>query len=116
MNWGLTAGNPMARVLAMTLVFQGVTHGLSIPGMIQVDNVDPLWAALSGGAASLLAFVASVRLTKPGGYLLGWLTQVAGLALGFGTPWMFLMGGIITLIYVIAFVLGRRLERLDPQG
>lgn len=114
-TWGLQPGNPMAKVLKITLLFQAIPHALAIAGMIQVDDVTPWVAALAGGAAALLALVAGARLEKAGGYALGWATQLAGLALGFLTPWMFLMGGIFTLVYGISFVLGRRLEQGRPH-
>lgn len=110
MRWQLVPTNPMSKVLQATLLFQAIPHGISIAGMIQVDDVAPLVAALTGTAAVVLAIVAAARLTKPWGHVLGWATQVAGLLLGFLTPWMFLMGGIFTLVYVICFVLGLRLE------
>lgn len=116
MKWGLAPGNPMGKVLQATLLFQAIPHALAIAGMIQVDDVAPWLAALTGGGAALLAVVAAVRLEKPGGYALGWATQVAGLALGFLTWWMFLMGGIFTLVYAIAFVLGLRLQDRRPAG
>lgn len=84
--------------------------------MIQVDEVAPLLAALTGGGAAVLALVAGSRFEKPGGQALGWLTQAAGLALGLLTPWMYLMGGIFTLVYVIAFALGVRLEGGRPPA
>lgn len=116
MRWRLEARNPMAKVLQATLLFQSIPHALAIAGMIQVDDVAPWLAALTGGGAAVLALVAGARLQKPGGQALGWATQVAGLALGFLTPWMFLMGGIFTLVYGITVVLGLRLEDRDPAG
>lgn len=116
MRWTLLDRNPMAKVLKATLLFQAIPHALAIAGMIQVNDVAPLLAALAGGGAAAFALIAGARLEKPGGYALGWLTQVVGLALGFLTPWMFVMGGIFTLVYVIAFVLGLRLEERRPPA
>lgn len=115
MRWRLVAGNPMLKVLKATLLFQSIPHALAIAGMIQVNDVAPLLAALTGSGAAVLALVAAARLEKPGGQVLGWATQVAGLALGLLTPWMYLMGGIFTLVYVIAFVLGAKLEDRRAQ-
>ena len=114
MRWRLAPGNPMAKVLRVTLLFQSITHALAIAGMIQVDEVGPLLAALTGGGAAVLALLAAARLEKPGGQALGWLTQAAGLALGILTPWMYAMGAIFTLVYGLSFQLGRKLEQRLP--
>ena len=114
MRWRLVPGNPMAKVLRVTLGFQAIIHALAIAGMIQVDDVGPLLAGLTGGGAAVLALVAAARLEKPGGHALGWLTQLAGVALGFLTGWMFAMGAIFTLVYGITFVLGVKLEERLP--
>ena len=116
MTWLLAPGNPMAKVLKATLLFQSIPHALAIAGMIQVDEVTPWLAAVAGGAPALLALAAAARLEKPGGQALGWATQVAGLALGLLTPWMYVMGAIFTLVYVITFVLGLKLEGAAPLG
>lgn len=107
----LSAGNPMGKVMMAVLVFEVITFGLSIPVMIMVSGVAPLLAALAGGAACVLALVAAAMMRKPRiGYPLGWATQVAGLALGFLTIGMLLMGAMFGCLWVVCFVLGRRLD------
>lgn len=106
----------MGKVLLVTLVFEAVVFALAIVGMIQVSSL-PVGTALAvGGGATALAFVAAATLRGPLGYPLGWLTQAAALVLGFATPWMFLMGGVFVLLWVVSFVLGRRLDRSAATG
>ena len=56
---------------------------------------------------------------RPIGWVLAWLAQVAGLALGFLVDMMFVVGGLFTLLFVVTFVVNaiarwlRRLARSD---
>lgn len=106
----LTARNPMRVVLLSILLFEVIVFALSIPVMILVSDVDPLPAALLGSGAAVLALVAAGLLRKPLGYPVGWLAQLAGLLLGLLTPSMFVVGGMFAALWVVSFVLGKRLD------
>jgi hypothetical protein len=116
----LSANNPMRVVLMTVLIFEVIVFGLAVPVMIFVSDVPGAAAAGFGGATAVLALVAAGLLRRPPvGYILGWLTQLAGLALGFLTPPMFIVGGLFAAVWVLAFVLGKRLDsRLEasPEG
>lgn len=110
----LAPTNPMGRVMLSILVFEAIIFGLAIAGMIQVSTVSvPLSFGLGLGAAAL-AIVAAGLLRRPGGYLLGWLTQLVAVGLGFATAMMFAVGGMFFLLWVVCFVLGRRIEATPP--
>ena len=106
----LSAGNPMRVVLMTVLIFEMIVFGLAIPVMIFISNVPAAAAAGFGGGAAVLALVASGLLRSGVGYVLGWLTQLAGLALGFLTTLMFIVGTLLAAVWVLAFVLGKRLD------
>ena len=106
----LKAGNPMRVVLMTVLIFETIVFGLSAPVMILISNVSAAAAAGFAGGAALLALLAAALLRSPVGYVLGWLTQVAGVALGLLTPSMFLVGTLVAAVWVLAFVLGKRLD------
>jgi hypothetical protein len=106
----LLPGNPMRAVLMAVLCFEVVAFGLAIPVMIFVSGRSGLLAGLSGGAAAVLALLAAGLLRRPLGWPLAWLTQVAGLALGLATPGMFIVGSLFAALWVLTFVLGRKLE------
>lgn len=107
----LPRGNPMGGVLMATLVFEALVFGLAVPVMIMTASVDPLVASLAGGAGALLALVAAGTMRRPRvGYPLGWLTQVAALAMGALTYGMLVMGAVFGVLWVTCFVLGRRIE------
>jgi hypothetical protein len=112
----LAPTNPMGRVMLSILVFEAIIFGLAIAGMIQVSTLSvPLSFGLGFGAAAL-AIVAAGMLRRPGGYLLGWITQVVAIALGFATSMMFWVGGMFVLLWVVCFALGRRIETTPPGG
>jgi hypothetical protein len=107
----LTAGNPMGKVMSAVLIFEVITFILAIPVMIMISGTSPIVAAVAGGAACLLALAAAAMIRRPTiGYPLGWATQVAALALGFLTVGMLLMGIVFGSLWIVCFVLGRRLE------
>ena len=105
--------NPMGVVLLSILAFEVIVFGLAIPVMILLSDVPGLTAGLAGGGAALLALVAAGMMRRPVGYPLGWLTQAVGLGLGLLTPAMYLVGGMFLLLWLVTFVLGKR---LDEQG
>ena len=106
----LSAGNPMRVVLMTVLIFEMIVFGLAIPVMIFISNVPAAAAAGFGGGAAVLALAAAGLLRSGVGYVLGWLTQLAGLALGFLTTLMFIVGMLLAAVWVLAFVLGKRLD------
>ena len=106
----LRPGNPMRVVLLSILLFEFVVYGLAIPVMILYSDVPPGYAGVLGGGAALLALVAAALLRRPAGYLVGWLTQPVGVVLGFLTTPMFLIGAMFLGLWLISFILGKRLD------
>jgi hypothetical protein len=115
----LSPGNPMRVVLLTVLIFEVIVFGLAIPVMIFVSNVPAAAAAGFAGGAAVLALVAASLLRSRIGYVLGWLVQLAGLALGLLTASMFIVGAILAGVWLLAFVLGKRLDsrmETSPEG
>ena len=107
----LSAGNPMRVVLMTVLIFEVIVFGLAIPVMILISNVS--------AAAAVLAILAAGLLRRRVGYILGWAAQLAGLALGFVTPMMFVVGALLAGVWVLSFALGKRLDsrvETSPEG
>jgi hypothetical protein len=104
----------MRVVLLAILVFEVIVFGLAVPVIIMVSKV-PLGLAVGfGGGAALLAVVAAALLRIPAGYLLGWLVQLIGLVLGFLTAAMFFVGAMFLALWLVTFLLGKRLDRPAP--
>ncbi len=106
----LSAGNPMRVVLMTVLIFEVIVFGLAIPVMILTSNVSAAAAAGFGCAAAVLAILAAGLLRSRWGYILGWITQLVGIALGFVTPMMFVVGALLAAVWVLSFILGKRLD------
>lgn len=106
----LTPRNPMRVVLLSILLFEAIVFGLAVPVMILVSGVPGEAAGLLGGGAALLALVAAGMFRRPAGYLVGWIAQPAGVLLGFLTAPMFFVGAMFLALWVITFILGKRLD------
>jgi hypothetical protein len=112
----LALGNPMRVVLLTMLIFEVILFGLAVPVMIFVSDLSGGFAAALGAAGILLALVAAGLMRKPIGFYLGWLTQLVAVALGLVTPAMFAVGGMFGLLWVITFILGKRLDAGRPAA
>lgn len=109
----LDPGNPMTKVLVSIVAFEVIVFGLAIFVMTQVSQVPVGLAVALCSVSALVALASAATLRRPLGQVLGWLAQVMGVALGFFTPAMFIMGGIFSLLWLTCVVLGKR---LDAQG
>ncbi|SDE66005.1 DUF4233 domain-containing protein [Auraticoccus monumenti] len=106
----LNPGNPMTKVLISIVAFQVIVFGLAIFVMIQVSQVPVATAVALCSASALVALTSAATLRRPLGQVLGWIAQVMGLALGFWTPAMFIMGAMFALLWLTCVVLGKRLD------
>ncbi|HEY5821706.1 MAG TPA: DUF4233 domain-containing protein [Propionibacteriaceae bacterium] len=112
----LSARNPMRVVLLSVLLFEVLVFALAIPVMIFISGVPTGTAAGFGTGAALLALVAAGTMRKPFGYPIGWLTQLVGILLGLLTTTMFVIGVMFAAIWVISFILGKRLDGRAPAA
>lgn len=112
----LHAGNPMGRAMMVTLFLQLIAFALAIPVMTQLAGIPTTTAVITAGGAALLCLVAGGAFRTPVGYPLGWLAQLAGLALGFVVGVMFIVAAIFLAVYVLAFVLGKKIDNASVQS
>jgi hypothetical protein len=111
----LSARNPMRVVLLSVLLFEVIVFSLSVPVMVLVSHVPTGLAVGFGGGAAVLALLGAGLLRRPAGYPIGWLTQLVGVGLGVLTPSMFVVGLMFAALWVVSFVLGKRLDaRASP--
>ena len=91
---------------------------LALPVALLLDSPgawpeEAWWLGALPGA--VLALLAAGLLRRPAGYPLGWLTQLVGVGLGLLTPSMFVVGLMFAALWVVSFVLGKRLDgRASP--
>ncbi len=112
----LVPNNPMNRVLMTILLFEAICCGLAIPGMIQVGAAPVGLSFGLGGTALVLCLAAAGTLRRPIGWVLAWAAQLACVALGFAVSMMFAVGAMFFVLFLISFILGRRLEAARTAG
>ncbi len=112
----LSERNPMRVVLLSVLLFEVIVFALAIPVMIFIGEVPAGTAAGFGGGAALLALVAAGTLRRPFGYPLGWATQLVGVGLGLLIATMYVVGVMFLAIWLISFILGKRLDARPAAG
>jgi hypothetical protein len=100
----------MRGMCGAVLGFETVILLLTIPVLIAVADVDAAWALAGGLGLAGLAVVAVASLRQPFGYWLGHAVQVGAVGLGFWVPVMFFLGTVFAALWVLALVLGRRVD------
>lgn len=100
----------LRRMCAAMLLLQAIVVGLATPVLIHVSDVDRNTALICGLGIAGLCVVVSGLLRMRWAYWLGHLLQIATIALGFFEPSMFAVGGLFALLWITAYLLGRRIE------
>lgn len=108
--------SPMNAPMMSVLVFEVIVVWLGFAGMVQADSVDPGIGAAGAALTTVLAIAGIAGLRKRWGHIFGWLTQLAAIALGLLSPWMYVMGGMFALLWAMAFIMGRRIEKLREKN
>jgi hypothetical protein len=96
---------------SIVLGFEALMLALVTPVMISVAGVPASTALPVCLGLAVLAVVAAGLLRNKVGYVLGWLVQVGAVGLGFVVPVMFVLGLAFGAFWVMAIVLGRRIEQ-----
>jgi hypothetical protein len=103
--------SPRRGMCAAVLSLEAITLGLTAPVLISVADVDtPVALAVGLGLAVACLLIAGM-LRREWAYGLGWLVQVAAIALGSVIGMMFFLGGVFALLWGTAYLLGRKIER-----
>jgi hypothetical protein len=95
---------------AAVLSLEAITLGLTTPVMISVADVATGTALVIGLGLVAACLLVAGLLRRPWAYALGWVIQVAAVALGFVVGIMFVLGGIFALLWGLADYLGRRID------
>jgi hypothetical protein len=95
---------------SIVLGFEALVLALVTPVMISVAHIPASTALPVCLGLALLAIVAAGLLRNQVGYALGWVVQVGAVGLGFVVPVMFVLGLAFAGFWVMAIVLGRRIE------
>ncbi|MFC5264003.1 DUF4233 domain-containing protein [Kribbella qitaiheensis] len=100
----------MRSLASIVLGFEALVLALVTPVMISVADVEPSTALPLCLGLAVLAVVAAGLLGNPVGYVLGSIIQVAAVGLGFVVPVMFALGLAFGTFWVMAIVLGKRVD------
>ena len=101
------------RVLgASVLALEAIVVILAIPAVVVLGTVPvPPAVAIPIGVILAIALVVVARyVTKPWAITAGWTLQVLVILTGFLTAWMFVVGGIFALLWLMAIRLGREAD------
>ena len=103
--------SPKRGMCAAILSLEAIVLGLTTPVMINLAGV-PVRTALAVGLGLCVACLLLAGLLRwEAAYAVGWLIQIAAIALGFVVTMMFVLGAIFALLWGTAYFLGRKIER-----
>ena len=106
-----TERSPRRGMCAAVLCLEAITIGLTTPVLITIADVPVGRAVLIGVGLAVACLLLAGMLRAPWAYALGWVLQVGAIAIGFLVPMMFVLGGIFALLWGMADILGRKIER-----
>ena len=92
------------------LIFEVIVFGLSIPVMILISDVPPRWPPVSEAGPRCSPLVAAGLLRRPAATTSAGPSSPSASLLGFLTTPMFIVGGMFLGLWVLSFVLGKRLD------
>ncbi|MBA3309079.1 MAG: DUF4233 domain-containing protein [Nocardioidaceae bacterium] len=102
--------SPRRTMCASVLGFESIVLGLVTPVLIQVEGVSTPAGLVMGLGLAVAAVVIAGLLRSEWAYFLGFVLQVAALALGFFVPVMFVLGVAFGALWSAAYLLGRKIE------
>jgi hypothetical protein len=106
-----TERSPRRGMCAAVLCLEAITIGLTTHVLITIADVSVGRALLIGVGLAVACLLLAGMLRAPWAYTVGWVLQVAAVAIGFLVPLMFVLGGIFALLWGMADFLGRKIER-----
>ena len=92
---------------ASVLIAESLTMGFAIL-LAMKDATDA--QLIYGCVVSLLLFVSAGLVRRPGGFVIGWVMQIAMIGYGFVVPSFFIIGAVLIGLWIAAIVVGRKGE------
>lgn len=106
----------MRGAAAVLLVLEAVVVLLAALAAVTTTDLDPVTGWAGGAALALLCVAAAGTLRRgPVGEVLGSVAQLLTVASGFVVPVMFFLGALFAGLWVMAMVLGRRIEAIQAS-
>jgi hypothetical protein len=105
----------MRKAMMSLLLLEMIAFALAIPMLTHLAGVSTTVAVTTAGGAAVLCLVAGGLFRTAAGYWLGWLAMLVGWALGILAPVMFFIAAIFSGLYVLSFVLGKKIDNAQPR-
>jgi hypothetical protein len=98
------------RLCAAILALEAIAFGLSTPVLISVAGMSTAAALWIGVGLTVACLLLAGLLRFAWAYWLGWVVQVAAIAVGFEVSTMFFLGAVFLALWATAFHLGRKID------
>jgi hypothetical protein len=112
---GRKAANPVRRLYATVLACEAIVIALAIPVAVAVLDVSGATAGAVCGGLAVLCLLMAGLLRFRWSFAAGSVLQVAIIATGFMVPAMFFLGVLFGALWLTAFWMGRKVERLPAR-
>jgi hypothetical protein len=93
------------------LALEAMVVFLTTPVMLTLTDVSTTAALVVGLGLTVACVLGAGLMRSPVGFYLGWLVQVAAIALGFVVPVMFGLGALFLALYAGSVLLGAKIDR-----
>lgn len=103
--------SPRRGMCAAIISMEGLAVALAAPVMISIGGVSAGLALPLGLGFFVACIVVAGLLRRPWAYWLGWALQVVAIGMGFLISIMFVVGVIFAVLWGLADILGRKIER-----
>jgi hypothetical protein len=100
----------MRMMCAAVLALESVALFLTAPVLISLTDVGTAQGWAIGTGLALLCIVGAALMRRGPGIWIGHLVQALAIGLGFVLPVMFALGAMFTGLWILAIVLGRRVD------
>lgn len=105
------SGQVQRSLCAGMLALEAMVVFLTTPVMLTVTDVPTSTGLVIGIGLTIACVLAAGLMRSLVGFVLGWLVQVAAIALGFVVPVMFGLGAAFLALYAGAVFLGAKIDR-----
>lgn len=103
--------SPRRGMCAAIVSMEGLAVALAAPVMISIGGVSAALAIPLGLGFFVACILVAGMLRRPWAYGLGWALQVVAIGMGFLISIMFVIGAIFAVLWGLADILGRKIER-----
>jgi hypothetical protein len=108
-------------LLSIVLVLEAAVllfAGLTAFGLKVLEPALPAWVALPAAGVFIVVLLATTAVLRyRWGMVIGWVLQLAIVALGILMPLMYVVGAGFALLWIYCFTRGRRIDaQRTPQG